>query len=118
LVLSRGVSTDEQEKDELCLQYTGYENFWTDEDGISNRQRCKEQPRVVILVRLGYTVLTCYYELPFTAHQNVSRTVESTNRKYWRKTLRNSASKYIKKCELMQEGRQGIGLLHPWEMPW
>jgi hypothetical protein len=29
LVLSREVIRDEQERDELCLQSEGYENFWT-----------------------------------------------------------------------------------------
>jgi len=63
-------------RNELCLRYNGYENFCTDEDGILYRQCRKAQPRVVIPACLVYTVLTCYHELPFTAHQGVSRTVE------------------------------------------
>ena len=70
LVLSWEVIKDEQEKDELCLQYKEYENFWTDEEGLLYRQYRKEQPRVVIPASLIYTVLTCYHELPFTAYQS------------------------------------------------
>jgi len=55
LVLSREVIKDEQKKDELCLQYKGYENFWTDEDGILYRQCRKEQPRVVIPASLAHS---------------------------------------------------------------
>lgn len=33
LVLSKEIIRCEQEKDDLCIKYKGYENFWTD-DGI------------------------------------------------------------------------------------
>ena len=72
----------EQEKDELCMKYKQYENFWTDEDGVLYRQGPKEQPRIIIPVTLVPTVLTSYHELPFTEHQRVSRTVEFIARKY------------------------------------
>jgi len=66
LVLSWEVSEDEQEKDELCLQYREYENFWTDEYGVLYRQCYKEQRRVVTPVGLVYTAdvllwITVYY---------------------------------------------------------
>jgi hypothetical protein len=32
--LSRDIIRCEQENDELGVEYKGYENFWTDQDGI------------------------------------------------------------------------------------
>ena len=113
LVFSREVIKDEQEKDELCLQYKGYENFWTDEDGILYRQCRKEQPRVVIPASLVYTVLTCYHKLPFTAHQVVSRTVEFISKKYWWETLRNDVSEYIKRCDACAKRKTGHRVVAP-----
>jgi len=113
LVLSREVIEDEQEKDELCLQYKGYENFWTDEDGILYRQCCREQPRVVIPASLIYTVLTCYHELPFTAHQGVSRTVEFISKKYLWEMLRNDVSEYIKRCDACAKRKTGHRVVAP-----
>ena len=113
LVLSREVIRDEQERDELCLQYKGYENFWTDEDGILYRQCRREQPRVVIPVSLIQTVLMCYHELPFTAHQGVSRTVEFISKKYWWETLRSDVSGYIKKCDACAKRKTGHRVVAP-----
>ena len=48
LKLSREVIREEQVKDDACIKYRHYENFWTDEDGILYYQKLKEQPRVVI----------------------------------------------------------------------
>ena len=91
----------------------GYENFWTDEDGILYRQCRKEQPRVVIPASLVYTVLTCYYELPFTAHQGVSRTVDFISRKYWWKTLWSNVSEYIKRCDACARRKTGHRVVAP-----
>jgi len=113
LVLSREVIKDEQEKDELCLQYNRYENFCADENGILYRQCRKEQTRVVIPACLVYTVLTCYHELPFTAHQGVRRTVEFISKKYWWETLRNDVSEYIKKCDTCAKRETGHRVVAP-----
>ena len=83
LVLSKEVITYEQEKDEACTKYKHYENFWADEEGVLCRQGPKEQPRVVIPATLVQTLLTCYHELPFTAHQGANMTIEIINKKYW-----------------------------------
>lgn len=48
---------------------------------------------------LVHTVLTGYHELPFTAHQGVSRTVRFLSRKYWWETLRDDVSTCIKRCD-------------------
>ena len=56
--LSKEDIRGEQEKDEQCMKYKQYENFWTDEDGVLYRQGPKEQPRIVIPVTLVHTVLT------------------------------------------------------------
>jgi hypothetical protein len=45
-VLSREIIREEQEKDEQCNKYRGYEDFWLDEEGVLYRQESKEQPRV------------------------------------------------------------------------
>jgi hypothetical protein len=113
LVLLREVIKDEQERDELCLQYRGYENFWADEEGILYRQCNKEQPKVVIPASLIQTVLTCYHELPFTAHQGVSRTVEFISRKYWWETLRSDLSAYIKRCDAYAKKKTGHRVVAP-----
>ena len=81
LDLSKEVIRCEQEIDELCIKYKGYENFWTDEDGILYYQGPNEQPRLVIPATLVNTVLVSYHELPFTAHQCVGRTVGFIRRK-------------------------------------
>ena len=91
----------------------GYENFWTDEDGILYRQCCREQPRVVIPASLIYTVLTCYHELPFTAHQGVSRTVEFISKKYLWEMLRNDVSEYIKRCDACAKRKTGHRVVAP-----
>jgi len=87
-VLSKELIKEEQDKDEICIQYKQYENFWTDNDGILYRQEAKGLPRIVIPTTLVPTVLKCYHELPFTAHQGVRRTIEFINRKYWWERLR------------------------------
>jgi len=69
LTLSKENIQDKQEADELCKEYRQYENLWSDEDGILYYQAPKTQPRIVIPAALVSTVLTCYHELPFTAHQ-------------------------------------------------
>ena len=73
--LSKEVIRYEQEIDELCQKCKGYENFWTDEEGVLYRQGPNEQPRIVIPAAQVPSVLANYHELPFTAHQGVSRTV-------------------------------------------
>jgi hypothetical protein len=37
---------------------------------------------IVILKGLVETVLECYYEVPFTAHQGIARTIVAIKRKY------------------------------------
>jgi hypothetical protein len=75
LILSKEIICCEEDKDDLCIKYRGYENFWTDKDGVLYRQGPEEHPRVVIPVTLIHTVLASYHKLPFTAHQGVNRTV-------------------------------------------
>jgi hypothetical protein len=49
----------------------------------------------------------CYYELPFTTHQGVSRTVGFISRKYWWKTLWSNVSEYIKGCDACARRKTG-----------
>ena len=112
-LLSRETIRSEQEADELCNQYKGYENFWTHEDGMLYRQGPKEQPRIVIPCTLVRTVLVNYHELPFTAHQGVSRTVRFISRKYWWETLREDVSKFIKECEACAKTKTGRRIVAP-----
>ena len=48
VMLSREIIRDEQEKDDVCMKYRQYENFWTDEEGVLYFQTRKGRPRVVI----------------------------------------------------------------------
>jgi hypothetical protein len=113
LVLSKEVIREEQERDDLCNEYKGYDNFWLDDEGVLYHQRPKEQPRVVIPVTLVHTVITSYHDLPFTAHQGVSRTVEFISRKYWWETLRNDVSEFIKKCDACAKRKTGHRVTAP-----
>jgi hypothetical protein len=112
-LLSKETIRSEQEADELCARYRGYENFWTHDDGILYRQGPKEQPRLVIPRTLVHTVLVNYHELPFTAHQGVSRTVRFISRKYWWETLREDVSEFIKKCEACAKRKTGHRIVAP-----
>ena len=94
-----------------CQRYKGYENFWTDEEGVLYRQGPNEQPRIVIPIALFPTVLTNYHELPFTTHQGVSRTVRY--KKYWWDTLREDVSTFIKKCDVCAKRKTGRRVIAP-----
>jgi hypothetical protein len=77
--------------------------------GVLYRQGLTEQPRIVIPATLVHTVLACYHELLFTAHQGVSRTLKFLSKKYCWETMRNDVSEYIRKCEAWLNGRLDIG---------
>lgn len=96
---SREVIREEQDKDYVCKKYKHYENFWTNKDGMLYYERLKGQPRVVIPKTLVSTVLTSYHDLPFTAHQEVCRTMEFISKKYWWDTMRQDVIMLIKVCE-------------------
>jgi len=76
-------------------------------------QTPKTQTRLVIPTKLIPTVLTRYHELPFTAHQGVSRTVEFISRKYWWETLRKDVSEFIKRCEACAKRKTGRRSIAP-----
>jgi len=111
--LSRDVIREEQQKDEICIKYKQYENFWIDEDGMMYYQKPKEQPRIVIPTTLVSTVLTYYHELPFTAHQGVSRTLSFISRKYWWETMRNDVTRFIKVCDDCARRKTGYRVKAP-----
>jgi hypothetical protein len=58
-------------------------------------------------------VLTNYHELPFTAHQGVSRTVAFISKKYWWETLRGDVSAFIKQCEACAKRKTGRRAISP-----
>ena len=95
------------------MKYKSYENFWTDEDGVLYHQGPKELPRVVVPLTLVPTVLIYYHELPFTAHQGVSRTVEFIRRKYWWETLRNDVTDFIKRRDACAKRKTGHRVTAP-----
>jgi hypothetical protein len=113
LVLSKDIIKERQEVDEACIKYKQYENFWTDEDGILYRQGLKEQPRVVIPAALVQTVLSCYHELQFTAHQGVNRTLNFISKKYWWETMRSDVTEFIRRCEACAKRKTGHRLTAP-----
>jgi hypothetical protein len=106
-VLSKEVIREEQEKDSLCKKYREHEIFWLDDEGVLYRQGFEEQPRIVIPATLVHTVITSYHDLPFTAHQGVSKTVEFISRKYWWETLRKDVSKLIGECDACAKRKTG-----------
>ena len=113
LTLSKDIIKEEQEKDELCGKYRQYENYWIDKEGVLYHQEGKESPCIVIPTTLIHRVLTCYHELPFTAHQGVSRTVNAVRSKYWWETLRNDVSEFIKGCEACAKRKTGRRVTAP-----
>jgi hypothetical protein len=113
LVLSRDVIREEQEKYGQCDEYRGYENFWLDDEGVLYRQEHKKQPRVVIPTTLVPTVIMSYHDLPFTALQGVSRTVEFISKKYWWETLRKDESEFIGKCDACAKRKTGRRVIAP-----
>ena len=111
--LSRDIICEEQNKDESCAEYKQYENFWTDEDGVLYYQTPEDPPRVVIPILLVPTVLSYYHELPFTAHQGVSRTMSFIGRKYWWQTMRQDVVTFIKECSACARRKTGHELKAP-----
>ena len=71
------------------------------------RQEPKRQPRVVIPAVLVQAVLIFYHELPYTAHQDVHRTLEFILRKYWWETMRKDVTEFIKRCEACAKRNAG-----------
>ena len=89
------------------MKYKHYENFWADEEGVLYHQMRKGPPRIVIPAALGLTVLKCYRDLPFTAHQGVNRTVEFISKKYWWETMRQDVTDFIKRCDACLRRKTG-----------
>jgi hypothetical protein len=110
LILTRERIREEQEKDDACMKFKQSESFSVEEDGILYHQEAKEYPRVVIPRTLVETVLKCYHELPFTAHQGMTRTLSFISRKYWWETMRSDVSTFIKNSVLALDVRLGIEL--------
>jgi hypothetical protein len=113
LILTRDRIHEEQEKDDVCMKLKQFESFWVDKDGILCRQEAKEHPRVVIPRALVETVLKCYHELPFTAHQGMTRTLSFISRKYWWGTMRNDVSIFIKNCDACARRKTGHRAVAP-----
>lgn len=113
LILFQEVIRDEQARDDLCTKYRKYEKFWVDEDGLLYRQGLKEEPRVVIPSTLVHTVLACYHELQFTAHQDVSRNLKFLNQKFWWGTMRNDVSEHIRRCGACAKRKTGHRMTAP-----
>ena len=113
LVLSREVIRDEQEKDSVCMQCKHYETFWTDDEGMLYHQMSKKPPRIVIPASLVLTVLKCYHDLPFTAHQGVNRTIEFISKKYWWETMRQDVTEFIKRCDACSRRKTGHKIKAP-----
>ena len=115
LVLSKEIIRCDQVKNDLCIKFRGYENFWTDEDGILYRQGTKKEPciRILIPATLDHMVLANYHDLPFSANQGVSITVGFISKKYWWKTLRDDVSAFIKRCDACAKRKKGQRAIAP-----
>jgi hypothetical protein len=94
--LTRDMIKEAQGVDPLCETYKMCEKFWLDEDQVlyyADKGGC---PLIVIPKALVRTVLKCYHELPFTAHQGIVRTIAAIKRKYWWESLSKDVTEY--KC--------------------
>jgi len=70
-------------------------------------QKPKERPHIIIPATLVSTVLTCYHDLPFKAHQGVNRTLEFVSKKYWWETIRQDVTQFIKECRDCTRRKKG-----------
>ena len=114
LTLARDTIKVEQEQDALCQQYRQQEAFWVDEDGLLYWHDTARQLRVVIPTSLVPVVLRNYHELPFTAHQEIGRTIEFIKRKYWWETLATDVREYIKRYDACAKRKRETELPHLW----
>jgi hypothetical protein len=80
--LSGEVTSDNQEGDTMCQKYKDYDDFFLDDNLILYRKSGQGRPCIVIRKSLVPTVLKCYNDSPFTAHQGEARTRELIKLKY------------------------------------
>jgi transposase InsO family protein len=106
-VLTREVMKAEQDQDPMCQIYKAREEFWVDETELLYHKEEGNHLCVVVPKSLVATVLKCYHELPFTAHQGIARTIAAIKRKYWREALSKDVREYINACEACAERKTG-----------
>jgi hypothetical protein len=102
-----------QERDSLCEKYKTYEKFWLDEDQVLYYKGTEGCSLIVIPDALVETVLRCYHELPFTAHQGIARTIAAIRRKYWWESLTRDVREYINACEACAKRKKGNKIVAP-----
>ena len=102
-----------QENDLLCEKYRVSEKFWLDKDQVLYYEGQEGCPLVVIPRELVETVLKCYHELPFTAHQGIARTIAAIRRKYWWESMNKDVTEYINACEACAKRKTGNKIVAP-----
>jgi hypothetical protein len=102
-----------QGKDLLCENYKTCKKFWLDEDKVLYYEGNEGCPLIVILKALVKTLLKCYHELPFTAHQGIARTIAAIRRKYWWESLSRDVTEYINACEARAKRKRGHKIVAP-----
>jgi hypothetical protein len=102
-----------QEKDLLCEEYRMREKYCSDEDHVLYYEGQEGCPHIVISRALVETVLKCYHELPFTAHQGIAMTIAAIKRKYWWESLSKDVAEYINACEACAKRKTGNKIVSP-----
>jgi hypothetical protein len=114
-VLTRELIREAQKQDPLCDVYKTRKEFWLDDDQLLYHEEQTGSSFVVIPRELVGTVLKCYHELPFTAHQGIARTIAAFKRKYWWESLSEDVRNYINACEACAKRKTGIRIVAPLE---
>jgi hypothetical protein len=104
---------EERDQDPMCQEYKAGEEFWSDETELLYHKEEGNHLCVVVPQSLVGTVLKCYHELPFTAHQGIARTIAAIKRKYWWETLNKDVREYINACEACAKRKTGNRVTAP-----
>jgi hypothetical protein len=86
--------------------------FWLDDEQLYYKEPTGGS-FIVIPKELVETVLKCYHELPFTAHQGIARTIAAIKRKYWWESLNKDVRDYINACEACAKRKTGNRIVAP-----
>jgi hypothetical protein len=111
--LTRDLIKEAQIKDPVCKMYKTRDKFWLDDDQLLYYEEEKGYPLVVIPKALVQTVLRCYHELPFTAHQGITKTIAAIRPKYWWESLSRDVREYINACEACAKRKTGNRIIAP-----
>jgi hypothetical protein len=105
--LTRDIIREAQSKDPSCETYKTCERFWLDDNQLLYYEDKEGCLLLVIPEALVEVVLKSYRELPFIAHQVITKTIAGSRRKYWWESLNKDVREYINSCEACAERKTG-----------